>query len=254
MKKAKQILSELESHGYAVVENLLSQKILEEVSDTLKKRLQDTPFGQNEFVGRRTKRLHSLVGETEAINDVILNETILEVVQEHCGDALLSATVACQIYPGETKQTFHYDDGVYPLPENFRDFKLGVIWAIDDFKEENGATIVIPSSQGKRYKETPNQIANRETIKMPRGSALIYKGSLWHAGGENLSKNPRLGVIIQYVESWLRPQDSHLISVQINKAKTLEPKLQALLGYSMREPFLGYVKGRNPMEILKNGK
>ena len=26
---------------------------------------------------------------------------------------------------------------------------------------------------------------------MPKGSALIYKGSLWHAGGENLSKNPR---------------------------------------------------------------
>jgi hypothetical protein len=38
--------------------------------------------------------------------------------------------------------------------------------------------------------------------------------------------------------------------VQIEEAKKLEPKLQALLGYSMRQPFLGYVDGINPMELL----
>ena len=67
----------------------------------------------------------------------------------------------------------------------------------------------------------------------------ISKDTLRRGGGEDRH--------LQYVESWLRPQDSHLISVQINEAMNLKPKLLGLLGYSMRQPFLGYVDGQDPM-------
>ena len=85
---------------------------------------------------------------------------------------------------------------------------------------------------------------------MPAGSLLLYMGTLWHGGGANESDRPRLGVILTYVESWLRPQDAHLISVPRESARLLAPELRALLGYAMRPPFLGYVDGHDPQELF----
>jgi len=254
MKNPQEIISELQVKGYSLVENLLSDTIVEKVWKDLSKRLANVSFGENDFVGTKTKRLYSLFGEIRSVDELAINETILEVVNEYCGDVLLGASVACQIHPGETEQTFHFDDGIYPLPSDFRDVNLGVIWALDDFTISNGATMIIPNSQKKRNMKIQDISDEKEIAIMPKGSALIYLGSLWHAGGANRSDSTRLAVILQYVESWLRPQDTHLISVQIPEARKLDSKLQALLGYSMRKPFLGYVRGDNPMDILREDK
>jgi hypothetical protein len=65
------------------------------------------------------------------------------------------------------------------------------------------------------------------------------------------SDTTRLGLILTYTESWLRPQDSHLIAVPVEMARGLAPELRALLGYSMRPPFLGYVDGRDPRDLFE---
>ena len=254
MQNPQKILSELQVKGYSLVENLLSDTIVEKVEKDLSKRLANVSFGDNNFVGTKTKRLYSLFGEIRSVDELAINETILEVVNEYCGDVLLGASVACQIHPGETQQAFHFDDGIYPLPSDFRDVNLGVIWALDDFTIDNGATMIIPNSHKKRNIKIQELFDEKEIVIMPKGSALIYSGSLWHAGGANRSDSTRLAVILQYVESWLRPQDTHLISVQIPEARKLDSRLQALLGYSMRKPFLGYVRGDDPMDILRQDK
>ena len=254
MKNIQEIISELEVKGYSLVENLISNAIVKKVEMDISKRLTKVPFGDNDFVGTKTKRRYSLFGETRSVDEIAINEIILEVVNEYCGDVLLGASVACQIHPGETEQAFHFDDGIYPLPSDFRDVNLGVIWALDDFTVDNGATVIIPNSHQKRDIESPEKSYDREIIIMPKGSALIYSGSLWHAGGANRSDSTRLAIILQYVESWLRPQDTHLISVQVPEARELDSRLQALLGYSMRKPFLGYVRGDDPMDIFREDK
>jgi len=254
MKNLQKIISELEVEGYSLVEDLIPNEIVEKIGIDMSKRLANVSFGDNNFVGMKTKRLYSLFGETRSVDQIAMNEIILEVVSEYCGDVLLGASVACQIYPGETAQAFHFDDGIYPLPSNFRDVNVGVIWALDDFTIDNGATVVIPKSHKKRDIKNPEKFDERKIIVMPKGSALIYSGSLWHAGGANTSDSTRLAIILQYVESWLRPQDTHLLSVQIPEAKKLDSRLQALLGYSMRKPFLGYVRGCDPMDILREDK
>lgn len=250
MKSSEQVLSELMEEGYSIVSGLISPAAITAIGETLKIAISELSYGANSFVGTKTKRLHSLFGKLRDLDELTINKEILTVAESLLGDVILGASVATQIFPGETKQSFHYDDGIYPLPKKFKEVKLGVMWAIDDFTEDNGATIVIPQSHGKRESYSSLGNAQEKIIVMPSGSALLYLGSLWHAAGGNRTNNPRLGVILQYVQSWLRPQDSHLISVQIEEAKKLEPKLQALLGYSMRQPFLGYVDGINPMELL----
>lgn len=45
---------------------------------------------------------------------------------------------------------------------------------------------------------------------MPAGSVMFYRGSILHGGGANKSPNPRMGVILEYLSAWLRPQENHV--------------------------------------------
>jgi ectoine hydroxylase-related dioxygenase (phytanoyl-CoA dioxygenase family) len=86
---------------------------------------------------------------------------------------------------------------------------------------------------------------------MKAGSVLFYTGSVWHGGGANRTDTPRLGVILEYVVSWLRPQENHILAVPRETMATLPERLQELLGYNIHPPFMGYVDGRHPRRVLQ---
>jgi len=56
---------------------------------------------------------------------------------------------------------------------------------------------------------------------------------------------------MEYCASWLRPQETHLLLVPPELARTLPPRLRELLGYNVYPPFLGYVDGRHPDRIVE---
>jgi ectoine hydroxylase-related dioxygenase (phytanoyl-CoA dioxygenase family) len=242
--------STMDADGFTIINNLRDREVMSTVRAGLTPMLQQTAFGTNTFVGTRTKRIHSVFGRTRVLDDLATDPTVMAVVSDRVGDVLLSATVACEVHPGETLQAPHTDDGIYPLPPDHRDVSLSALWALDDFTASNGGTIVFPGSQGDRL--TRPDHADARPVEMEAGSVLLYSGTLWHGGGANTTDAPRLGLILTYTESWLRPQDSHLITVPIEMARGLTPELRALLGYSMRPPFLGYVDGNDPADLFND--
>jgi ectoine hydroxylase-related dioxygenase (phytanoyl-CoA dioxygenase family) len=241
-------LDEVRTYGFHIIENARPFPQIESIRAELTPLLEDTPFGGNTFVGTRTKRIHSVFGRTRVVDDLATDRVVLEVVAARLGDALLSASLACEIHPGETAQAVHTDDGIYPLPDDHGDISLSALWALDDFTARNGGTVVYPGSHGNRGLR-PDE-SDGQIVEMPAGSVLLYTGTLWHCGGANVSDGKRLGLILTYVESWLRAQDAHLIAVPLETARLLRPELRALLGYAMRPPFLGYVDGRDPRELF----
>ena len=72
-------------------------------------------------------------------------------------------------------------------------------------------------------------------------------------GGENRSDAARLGVILEYVSGWLRPQENHVLAVPPPQMRTLRPRLQELLGYDVRasQASRGCRKGSTPTANLK---
>ncbi len=85
---------------------------------------------------------------------------------------------------------------------------------------------------------------------MPAGSVIFYGGKVFHGGGANCTATPRLGVILEYVSAWLRPQETHLLAVPKAVAAGLPERLQELLGYNIYPPFVGYVDGRHPRRFI----
>ncbi|MDQ1402702.1 MAG: hypothetical protein QOG03_1018, partial [Actinomycetota bacterium] len=132
---------------------------------------------------------------------------------------------------------------------DFRDVVVNTMWALDDFTEENGATRLIPGSH-TWVDRTPTKDDPIVKAVMPAGSVIFYSGRIWHGGGANQTDRPRLGVILEYVSAWLRPQENHILAVPREVAAELPERLQELLGYNVYPPFVGYVDGRHPRRYI----
>jgi hypothetical protein len=235
------VLEALQRDGYVIREGVFDP---EPVRAALGPILAATPEGRNDFEGYGTRRGYGLLAKTRALDDLILDPVSLELAQGVLGDFLLSALVAIQIGPGEKRQIAHTDDSIYPLPQPHPTVILNTMWAVDDFTRENGATFLHPGS----HRGEP--LGDPIFAEMPAGSVILYLGTLVHGGGANTTDRPRLGVLIEYLASWLRQQETHTVVMPPDRAGEMPPRLQQLAGYSIRPPFVGYVDGRDPIRFV----
>ena len=244
------VVAALDENGYAVVENLLVEPELTAARHDMRRILAGTPGGRNPFEGARTKRVYALFAKTRAFDGPALHPLVLGVLDGVLGHCQLSAPTGIEIGPGEVAQILHHDDAIYPIPRPHAEIVLNTMWALDDFTEANGATRVIPGSH-RWTTDQPDAHTPTIAAEMPRGSVLFYVGSVWHGGGANTTDRARLGVILEYVASWLRPQENHFLAVPGAVVRQLPERLQELLGYNIRPPFMGYVDGRHPRRALE---
>ncbi|MGH6972172.1 MAG: phytanoyl-CoA dioxygenase family protein, partial [Caulobacteraceae bacterium] len=203
-----------------------------------------TANGRDGFTGFKTTRTGALVARSPASRDLVMHPAILAACDAFllgaCDRYQLHLTQAIRIRPGQPRQPLHRDRLAWGgfLPMTIEP-QFNTIWAMTDFTEANGATQVVPGSPSwpESRKAEPSEIGYAE---MKAGSVLVYSGSVIHAGGENRTDGDRIGVNITYCLGWLRQEENQYLSCPPQIARTLDPKLQALLGYAMGSYALGY--------------
>jgi ectoine hydroxylase-related dioxygenase (phytanoyl-CoA dioxygenase family) len=140
---------------------------------------------------------------------------------------------------------------VFPLPRPHVPLVCNSMWAITDFTAENGATRVLPGSH--RSDRAPgffDEVEGMIPAEMPRGSVLIYNGSLWHRGGANRSDAPRLGIAMNYCAGWLRQQENQQLGIPLAIAREFSPQLRRLAGFGLYKRLLGHIDKCSPEDLL----
>jgi ectoine hydroxylase-related dioxygenase (phytanoyl-CoA dioxygenase family) len=242
----------LDEHGYALIERVLAPDDVARRLAVLDALFTATPAGRNAFEGYRTQRIYALFAKTRAFDDLAVHPLLVAALDHALGEHYqFSAPVALRIGPGEAAQVLHRDEDIYPIPRPHPPVVLNSMWALCDFTAGNGATRLVPGSHrwagdDDRWPDESDTVA----AEMPAGSVLIYHGGLWHGGGANSTDAPRPGLLLEYVVSWLRPQETQLVAVPPEVVRTLPERLAELLGYNVYPPFLGYVDGRHPRRAL----
>jgi hypothetical protein len=233
----------LDEDGALILDSVIAPKTVASVMAELSPYIEATPAGVDDFTGRLTTRTGALVARSPASRDLVTHPAILAACDSYllraCDRYQLHLTQVIRIRPGQPRQALHRDrlawggflKGVEP--------QLNTIWAMTDFTTENGATRLVPGSpawpEGRRAE--PHEIIQAE---MKAGSVLVYSGSVIHGGGENRSDHDRIGINITYCLGWLRQEENQYLSCPPAVARTLDRKLQALLGYAMGSYALGY--------------
>jgi hypothetical protein len=236
-----------------IVRDLLSPETLARVDEDVAPLVERTNPSSDEWAGRRTKRTGGLIAQCPATHAVVLHPLVLgaanAVLGPYCERIQLNLTQLITILPDQGAQPLHRDRFVWGgggtgfigaggLPSSIEP-QFNAIWALTDFTSENGATRVVPGSQHWEVdrEATPEEIVQAE---MRRGSVLLYTGSVIHAGGENRSTGPRVGMTFTYSLAWLRQEENQYLSCPPHLAKHLDPELTDLLGYTMGNFSLGF--------------
>ena len=247
---AEDLLGPLRDLGLVVVEGLLRGPEFQHVQTELRNLAAEAPFGSRSFDGYATRRVFDPLARTRVLNDVIGHPLLIATIEALIGPCQLGMTVLSNVCPGESAQRIHRDVGAYPLPKGFGPVMLNTIWAIDDFTATNGATVVARASH-KSHRSSADHVKALAPVTMPAGSVLLYDGRVVHGAGQNTGESGRLGLIVEYVARWLRPNENHTLAVPLEIAKGLTPELQQLLGYNQLGPYMGFVAGLPPEEWLR---
>lgn len=250
------VTAALARDGAVIVDELVAPSVMDAIERELAPWLEATPFGPDDFSGRRTRRTGGLVGRSATCRDLVMHPLVLGATRELLSGATsfqLHLTQVIAIGPGEPAQQIHRDQWAFDFfsfPQGY-EVQCNTIWAMTDFTEQNGATRVVPGSNqlgdGLAFTE-----ADSVAAEMRRGSVLIYTGSVYHGGGANRSDSTRAGINITYNRSWLRQEENQYLAVPLEIARTLPDDLLRLIGYARGAYALGYVDDlRDPLEVLK---
>lgn len=235
--------------GFVILEDLLNEEQLARIKRAAEPLL--THYGRNNFEGQTTRRVYSVLAKTDAGTPLVEHPRVLSAL-----DALLMPNYLLSMYqmisvePGETQQLLHHDDAFYPLPRPRPPLSYATILAVDDFTEDNGATVYVPGSHQWDDKR-PGPDDEAVPVVMKAGSAVLFSGTLWHGGGANDSDRARLAVTCQYCEPWLRTQENMFLAVPSDVAARQSDSLKRMLGYNIHPPFVGQVGGMSPLRCLE---
>ena len=210
-------VKEVAEQGYTIVEDAIEPDLVDALNDDLLRleeyfEVQPSP---NSFEGHHTLRVYNLLAFGELYERIPVHEHVLPVVDGVLDPGcLISSLSSIAILPGETAQPIHADDQLIPLPKPHPPTVCNSMWALTDFTEANGATRLVPGSHLWDHSPDYGQPYDSIAAEMPKGSVLIWHGSLWHGGGANTTDERRVGIAMNYCAGYIRQQENQQLGLE----------------------------------------
>jgi len=243
-------LAELEEHGYTILPELLPVDECQRYKDLLEadySRFAPRYANANTTAGT----LSDKTGEKVVFNmhnkdiawfrlfeqpkvlsllDVVLREGTYHNDEPYYLNNI-SARCPLKGHPG---QQLHLDSN---LPGVNYALIVNVLWMLDDFTLDNGATRVVPGSHKLRSFAPDGQLhPDERLITGKRGTALVFNANLWHGGGQNCSGASRWGVALGYARWFIKPSFDFMRNTPGDVFATLTNTQKDLLGFRLVPP------------------
>ena len=229
--------------GYAAVGGVLDAGMLERIRKAMYKAQDEikAEVGQDRLQRAGELGVLRLVAKHDQVFlDLLALPEVLAVV-----DATVSNTAILHLQngfilpsfkPGEAPKVFqnryHMD---FPRVLNGYFMSVNVMLAIDEFRPDNGATLIIP---GSHQKAQPPDFAKAEQLMVPAtcpaGSMLVFDSTLYHAAGPNTSGADRLAINHQFTRSYVKQQVDYVRALGDDVVLAQPPRTQQLLGWYTR--------------------
>ena len=233
-----------DKNGYVVIPDVMSSSECDDYRDTILKIANDeTVKGDAYFYGFNNKfqRIYNLVNKSQKLGKLLT----LPIVSSIMNDLFdrntlhdkytLSSWHGNIIPPKGEEQKFHLDSSV-PLPLPPWIIRANINFIVEDYNENNGATICVPGSHKFLRKPTESdEIKYGNKLKKmvaPKGSMVIWSGHLWHKSGENKTNNGRVALLACFAASHLIEmalEENHSLVIDSDNLRYFSEDLKKLL-------------------------
>jgi len=193
---------QLDEEGLLILEGFASPEVVE----ALRRRIAELFAELGEQAGSEfkqepgTDRLANLANCGELFERAIAEPKLLACVRQVLGaEFKLSSLNARSARPhSDWTQPLHCDTGA--LPDEHGNSVCNIIWMLDDFTNENGATRYVPGSHcaGKLPQDAladpAATHADEKLVTGKAGTVVVMNAHLWHGGTSNRTGKPRLAL------------------------------------------------------------
>ncbi len=237
----------LEEHGYCLVNGALDPQELTDLRDTLIRVGAEEVANGTDYVydDGSNQRVWVLLNKGRCFEELVQHPVALELVGHLLGPGFLLSNVNANITgPGGKPMFLHSDTDYVPAPFPPYALVTNVMWFLDDFTDENGATRIVPMSHRLGHPPDYGQRYDTVAVTGPRGTAMVFHGGLWHQTGANRSRDQqRHGILTYYCRPFLRQQENFFKSLDDTVLARATPQLRQLLGYEMWLGGVGAIGG-----------
>jgi ectoine hydroxylase-related dioxygenase (phytanoyl-CoA dioxygenase family) len=224
--------------GFTVIEGAAAPALVEGLKQAVERieREHDLGLAKTSFEGFKTLRINNLLTYDEVFWEVPLHDNLLPVVERVLDrECLLSSFCSLVLGPGQEAQPIHEDTQLIPLPRPHISITINAIWALTDFRADNGATRIVPGSH--KFDSSPEYGRDYDavTATMPAGSVMLFDSFAFSCA---------------YCWGWIRQQENLQLGIPMDIARRFPRRLQELCGYSVYKGQFGHIDNHDPIELL----
>jgi ectoine hydroxylase-related dioxygenase (phytanoyl-CoA dioxygenase family) len=239
----EQMLTNLHFLGYAVIEGVLDDALLAETRDAMydvQRRIRNDVGEERLTRAGELGVLRLMLGysahffrylELRPVLDVV-DATVSKTAILHLQNGLVLPSFDSEEAPDVFQLRFHRD---FPRVLNGYLMSINTFFAIDEFRQDNGATIVVPATH-QREPAPPEDFlrAHALPVECPAGSMIVFDSTLLHAAGENTSGRDRLAINQQFTRSYVKQQVDYVRALGDEAVLAQPDRTQQLLGWYTR--------------------
>lgn len=232
----------LVSHGCCRLGGALTEHELSDLRDAILEAAAAEVRDKTDYLysGGTNQRVWSLFNRGETFLRLAQHPAAISLMEAILGPDVLMSNLSANITgPGGPAMLPHWDQDWAARPWPYA-FAAHLIWMIDDFTVDNGATLVAPGSHLLDEPPAPDQLV---PATGPAGTALAIDGRTWHGTGANVSDDARrVGVLAYYCRPYIRQQENFGLSMSPSIQNDLTPERHKLFGLGFYE-YLNMVDG-----------
>lgn len=239
----KDVLDQVRTAGYAIVESVLGDSFLQSTRDAM--------YRAQEAIWRDVGEARlSRAGELGVLRLMMKYEPhffkfleipeMLSIIDDSVSNTaimhLQNGFILPSLPPGQAprifQNTFHQD---FPRVLNGFMASINIMFSIDEFSKETGATFVVPGTHQMMTPPSEDYLkANAVAMECPAGSMVVFDSTLWHAAGANTSGHDRLAINHQFTRSYIKQQIDYVRALGDEVVMAQRPRTQQLLGWYTR--------------------
>ena len=184
--------------------------------------------------------VRGLLARGQVFERLIQHPVVVQLVQSILGDDVTLNSYSVRIlHPGAGEMGVHIDYPYWAMPGALPvrpPLMVQVIWMLQDFRQDNGATVVAPGTQ--LLAARPDRAlfaAKAQSVEGSAGSAIVSHGLLWHDTNPNRTNEPRVALLANYGMKIIRPLDPNLADLPPEVLARATPLLRQLIGLDLRQ-------------------